>query len=76
MDRAQIIEQARNKQVQILPPGRKNSNIDMEKEGWGEAGKMYMLRQQRFCYEEYMKNLQDKIQGGAPNTNAYVGSDF
>lgn len=30
----------------------------------------------RFNYEEYMKGLKDKLQGSAPNANAYIGADF
>ena len=30
----------------------------------------------RFNYESYMKSLTDKISGGAPNANAYIGPDF
>ena len=30
----------------------------------------------RFNYEDYMKNLNNKLTNNAPNSSAYIGSDF
>lgn len=75
MDRAEIIALAKSKFVPIQPP------IPSPEAAQPALATIHELRPPlpqgpRFDYDNYMKNLNQKIQGNGPNSSANIGTNF